>query len=85
MSPFVLLLYLVSFGRRKPAFSAHNMFYGTEMVGYTNSDTVMNMYASRLAGACTGRVKMVKVESGRHDGCGGLLAEVLAPFDVRRV
>jgi glutamate-1-semialdehyde 2,1-aminomutase len=44
------------------------MIPSAEMLRYTSSGTEANMYASRLARAYTGRVKMVKIEGGWHGG-----------------
>lgn len=44
------------------------MIPSAEMLRYTNSGTEANMYASRLARAYTGRLKMVKIEGGWHGG-----------------
>jgi len=59
-----------------------DMVPSAEMVRYTNSGTEANMYASRLARAHTGRMKMAKVEGGWHGGYDSLHLGVHAPFDV---
>ncbi|UCH57135.1 MAG: aspartate aminotransferase family protein [Candidatus Bathyarchaeota archaeon] len=53
-----------------------------EMVRFTSSGTEANMYASRLARAHTGRMKMAKVEGGWHGGYDSLHKAVHAPFDI---
>ena len=45
-----------------------DMIPSAEMLRYTSSGTEANMYASRLARAYTGRVRMVKIEGGWHGG-----------------
>lgn len=45
-----------------------DMIPSAEMLRYTSSGTEANMYASRLARAYTGRIKMVKIEGGWHGG-----------------
>jgi len=59
-----------------------DMVPSAEMVRYTNSGTEANMYASRLARAYTGRMKMVKIEGGWHGGYDSLHLGIHAPFDV---
>ena len=59
-----------------------DMVSSAEMVRYTNSGTEANMYASRLARAHTGRMKMAKVEGGWHGGYDSLHLGVHAPFDI---
>lgn len=58
------------------------MVPSAEMVRYTNSGTEANMYASRLARAYTGRIKLAKIEGGWHGGYDSLHKAVHAPFDV---
>ncbi|MGD2201175.1 MAG: aspartate aminotransferase family protein [Candidatus Bathyarchaeota archaeon] len=53
-----------------------------EMVRYTSSGTEANMYASRLARAYTGRLKIAKIEGGWHGGYDCLHKAVHTPFDV---
>lgn len=59
-----------------------DMVPSAEMVRYTNSGTEANMYASRLARAHTGRMKMAKIEGGWHGGYDSLHVGVHAPFNV---
>ena len=59
-----------------------DMVPSAEMVRYTNSGTEANMYASRLARAYTGRMKIAKIEGGWHGGYDSLHKAVHAPFDV---
>ena len=51
-----------------------------EMVRFTNSGTEANMYATRLARAYTGRMKIAKFEGGWHGGYDVLHKAVHAPF-----
>jgi len=57
------------------------MIPSAEMVRYTSSGTEANMYASRLARAYTGRMKMVKIEGGWHGGYDSLHTAVRS-FDA---
>ncbi len=58
------------------------MVPSAEMIRFTNSGTEANMYAVRLARACTGRNKIVKFEGGWHGGYDSLHVGVKYPFDV---
>jgi len=58
------------------------MVSGAEMVRFTNSGTEANMYATRLARACTGRSKIAKFEGGWHGGYDALHIGVHYPFNV---
>ena len=53
-----------------------------EMTRFTNSGTEANMYAVRLARACTGRNEIAKFEGGWHGGYDALQVGVIYPFDV---
>jgi glutamate-1-semialdehyde 2,1-aminomutase len=58
------------------------MVPGAEMTRFTNSGTEANMYAVRLARACTGRSKILKFEGGWHGGYDALHVGVKPPFNV---
>jgi len=58
------------------------MVSGAEMVRFTNSGTEANMYATRLARACTGRSKIAKFEGGWHGGYDALHIGVHYPFNI---
>lgn len=58
------------------------MVPNAEMVRFTNSGTEANMYAVRLARACTGRSKIGKFEGGWHGGYDALHVGVKYPFDI---
>jgi glutamate-1-semialdehyde 2,1-aminomutase len=58
------------------------MVSGAEMVRFTNSGTEANMYATRLARACTGRSKVAKFEGGWHGGYDALHVGVHYPFNI---
>lgn len=58
------------------------MVPGAEMTRFTNSGTEANMYATRLARAYTGRIKIAKFEGGWHGGYDALHVGVKYPFDV---
>ncbi len=51
-----------------------------EMVRFTSSGTLANLYGTRLARAYTGRMKMLKVEGSWHGGYDSLHAYVTRPF-----
>lgn len=59
-----------------------DMMPSAEMVRYTSSGTEANLYATRLARAYTGRMKMLKIEGGWHGGYDSLHMAVHAPFNV---
>jgi glutamate-1-semialdehyde 2,1-aminomutase len=56
------------------------MMPSAEMVRYTNSGTEANMYATRLARAYTGRMKIAKIEGGWHGGYDCLQKAIHPPF-----
>jgi glutamate-1-semialdehyde 2,1-aminomutase len=58
------------------------MVSGAEMVRFTNSGTEANMYATRLARACTGKSKIAKFEGGWHGGYDALHVGVHYPFNI---
>ena len=58
------------------------MVSGAEMVRFTNSGTEANMYATRLARACTGRSKIAKFEGGWQGGYDALHIGVHYPFNI---
>ena len=58
------------------------MVSGVKMVRFTNSGTEANMYATRLARACTGRSKIAKFEGGWHGGYDALHVGVHYPFNI---
>jgi glutamate-1-semialdehyde 2,1-aminomutase len=58
------------------------MVPSVEMIRFTNSGTEANMYATRLARACTGRNTIAKFEGGWHGGYDALHVGVKQPFDV---
>jgi len=58
------------------------MVSGAEMVRFTNSGTEANMYATRLARACTRRSKIAKFEGGWHGGYDALHIGVHYPFNI---
>jgi glutamate-1-semialdehyde 2,1-aminomutase len=58
------------------------MVSGAEMVRFSNSGTEANMYATRLARACTGRSKIAKFEGGWHGGYDALHVGVKYPFNI---
>ena len=58
------------------------MVPSAEMVRFTNSGTEANMYATRLARACTGRSRIAKFEGGWHGGYDALHVSVKHPFDI---
>jgi len=58
------------------------MVSGAEMVRFANSGTEANMYATRLARACTGRSKVAKFEGGWHGGYDALHVGVHYPFNI---
>lgn len=53
-----------------------------EMVRFTNSGTEANMFATRLARACTDKPIIAKFEGGWHGGYDALHVGVKYPFDV---
>jgi glutamate-1-semialdehyde 2,1-aminomutase len=53
-----------------------------EMIRFTNSGTEANMYATRLARACTGKAKIAKFEGGWHGGYDALHTGVKHPYNV---
>lgn len=56
-------------------------WFSADMVRPTNSGTEANMYAIRLARACTGRSRVGKFEGGWHGGYDGLHKAVNYPYD----
>jgi len=58
------------------------MVPSAKMVRFTNSGTEANMYATRLARACTGRSEIAKFEGGWHGGYDALHISVKHPFDI---
>ena len=58
------------------------MVPSAEMVRFTSSGTEANMYATRLARACTGRSGIAKFEGGWHGGYDPLHVSVKHPFDI---
>lgn len=58
------------------------MVPSAEMVRFTNSGTEANMYAIRLARACTGRSTIAKFEGGWHGGYDALHVAVKYPYDI---
>jgi len=58
------------------------MVPSAKMVRFTNSGTEANMYATRLARACTGKDAIGKFEGGWHGGYDALHVGVKQPFNV---
>lgn len=55
---------------------------GVEKIRFCNTGTESNMYALRLARACTGRKYVVKIEGGWHGGLDQLHVGVHPPFNA---
>lgn len=58
------------------------MVPSAEMTRFTNSGTEANMYATRIARACTGKTLIAKFEGGWHGGYDALQVGVKYPFDI---
>jgi len=58
------------------------MVSGAQMTRFTSSGTEANMYATRLARACTSRSKIAKFEGGWHGGYDALHIGVHYPFNI---
>jgi glutamate-1-semialdehyde 2,1-aminomutase len=58
------------------------MVSGAQMTRFTSSGTEANMYATRLARACTSRSKIAKFEGGWHGGYDALHVGVHYPFNI---